>query len=674
MASEAENYINSLKQKQQQETLTALLNAQLEGENAANLSQETKNELKLQKEANEFGAHTQIELFKQRCNRMYTDYKEPVETVQEVTNAHQRQLKRLTDDMILAQSVKARSGQTDSESIDFIQTYHTLLSKREPTIQIGETWHKIDLETGEVCTQPLINPFKFDITDFERHIVYGKHSKAIHVLATLEKFIEYAQNIGLTRVMFAEILRQFITNFMPEYESVISFLKDADEVFKAIVNTVNYDKLKDQVKKAIKSIKREPGESIELPLGMYRALVMEASILENPTAKEKDIIKKADKACIKTSQHLVESNLAKEIESVKILFMVNMSDRKFEYSDLIAFILKQEQKEQFRLKSTKHLGDKTVSMTVFQMDVYQPMGDFIHQFEQNLQVDVNMQQHGNTPSYSGYRSQDQMRSRRDQWDNGNKPKYNFRKPNEVNSKYRQENYSRFGGGQPQVPPHKTSYIPGVRSAPSPTRDQASSARPDTQYASTNAPGSPRGPSPNGQAAGGNYYHPVHANERTSPGFNRPRSPSPVRRELSRSPSFFRSKSGTFRPIDPKKRYPPDMKVYKRTLSGVHYSRERRTSRGNLKRGSPRRQRSCRMCGSRGHSKPASLNRVSSIPKEKRCPYINIKEQRTSCPKCSAQGKALFHPAFACVNSGASPRMSSRVNSMTREGEFNPNLN
>ena len=682
--------MNHLRARQQQETTSTLLKAQLE--NSSKLSEETRDELRQQQEANEFGAHTQIELFKKQSLDWYVNYKEPLESVKDVSNDHQRELKILLDEMVAKQALNAREG-NDVESSDFLQTYHSLLSKREAYTVIGDSYFKVCLRTGEIGSSPLINPHKFDITDFEKYIVYGTHSKAIHLLATLQKFIRRAEDLGLTRESFTEILRELIVTYLPEHSSVISFLNTPHEVFKAIVNTVNYDTLKEQVHKAIKKIKREVGESIELPLGIYRSLIIEASMLENPKAKERDVVKKADKACTKTAMHLVEPNLAKEIEHVKTLFLVNLPDKKFEYSELIAFVNKAEQKEQYRLKSTKQLVDKTVSFTVFQMDHYAPMGDFIQNFNR-CTMDAHPQQHQENTGYRGYQTNSQMRSRRDQWNN-QKPSYDFRRANETNNPYRQSAHSKYAT-VPTVPPHKSPFVPGTRYAPTPTRDADTSAKPDTTYASTSAASSQRGgtPSPTrgyqspsyqngrntspGYSSGGRPYgHQVHANERaqTPPAGARPRSAtasvSPVRRSTSSSPVFYRTRSGRHFPRNPNKRYPYDTKWYIRTRSGNNFkSRERKNSKGRYERTSPRRRQSCRMCGSRDHSKPASLDRVSSIPKNKRCPYINMTQQKTPCNKCR---RGLLHPSYACVSAGR-PRMSSQVNNVSTEEGFNPDLN
>ena len=683
----AQNYINSLKQKQHHEILTTLLKAQLE--NNAGLSEETRTLLEKQKEDSDYGAYTQIELFKEKCYRLYTDYKEPVETIQEVTNAYQKALKRLTDNMATAQNVRIRAGSNqDVESVEMINTYHSLLNRREPTIQIGESFHKINMDTGEVDEKPLINPLNFNISDFERYVVYGYSSRAIHVLQTLEKFIEYAETIGLTRKKFADILREFVNAYLPEHEAVISFVKDPDEVFKAIVNTVNYDKLRDQIRKAIRAVKREPEDSIELPLGAYRALIMEASVLENPMADTKEITKKADRNCIRTAQLLVEPNLAKEIEGLKSLYLVNMKEQKFEYKILIDFILKHEQDPVFKLKSTKQLADKTVAMTVFQMDFFQNMTDFVQEFNDTLNVSVNAVEHSpqNKGSYGGYTSQDQMRSRKDQFSKVKAPGYQFRKAGSPDSKYRNPQYSAHSGVGPGAPPHQTPpsfpvhsrQYPHSKGLPSPTRDQGTNAQPDTKTASTYAPGASRNstpdPDPDQQDRSQRQQQAVHANERTRTSTNRPASTSVERRKPSNSPSFVRTRRGSFRWMDPNKNYPGNTKPFRRTPSGRFVSRSR--ERGNNQGQRSRRSRSCRLCGSTNHSRPASLNRVSSIPEDRRCPYVNIKEQTTACEDCKRTlGKNLYHPKYACVGTGKERKVAtSRANSLTRGNGFNKSLN
>ena len=691
MASEAENYLNHLRARQQQETTTTLLKAQLE--NSSKLSEETRDELLQQQEANEFGAHTQIELFKKQCMDWYVHYQEPMESVKDVTNEHQKQLRTMIDEMVTTQALNARGG-NEMESTDFLQAYHSLLSKREPYAVIGDSYFKVCMQTGEIDSTPLINPHRFDITDFEKFIVYGTHSKAIHLLETLKKFIKRAEDLGLTREAFTEILRELVTTYLPEHSSIISFLNTPAEVFKAIVNTVNYDTLKEQVHKAIKKIKREVNENIEIPLGIYRSLIIEASMLENPKAKEKDVVKKADKACTRTAKHLVEPNLATQIEHVKSLFLVNLPDKKFEYSELIAFINKAEQKEQFRLKSPKHLGDKTVSFTVFQMDHYAPMGDFIQKFS-DCTVEAHPQEHHGSQEFRGYNSNNQLpRSRKGQWDN-QRSSYDLRRSHETNNPYRQHPMSKYGSS-PAVPPSLpfTPTLPRPR-PPTPSRDFGATAQPETAYAATSAAGSQRGgtPSPtlghnpnyqfqgNGQSgyspSGRKYGHQVHANESaTTPrAATRPRSPaasaSPVRRAPSPSPVFYRTRSGRHVQRNANKRYPYNTKWYIRTRSGNNFkSRDRKNSKGRYERNSPRRRHACKMCGSREHSRPASLDRVSSIPKAKRCPYVNMTEQKTPCNRCR---RGLLHPSYACVSAGRA-RMSSQVNNVDTEEGFNPDLN
>ena len=686
MATDGERYLAHLQQKQQQETTATLIQAQLENKD---LSAKTRKELLKQQKANDYGAHTQIELFKQQTWEMMVNYQEPLTTVKEVVNQYNKDIVTMTAEMYGQQEAKANvTGQDVSGDFSNVSLYHhSVLNKKDPYVVIGNTYFKIDLCTGDIDDHPLVTPETYDLSDFEKHIVYGVHSKSIHVLATLKKFVTHAEELGMTRLMLADVLRELVRNYLPEHASIISFINTPQEVFKAILNTVNYDTMKEQIHNAIKRIKRDVGQSIEIPLGIYRALIMEASQLENPLCEENEIVRKADQACIRTAKYLVEPGLAWEIENFKNLWRINRPQtEKFTYYDLITYVNKLEQKEEHRLKSAKSLYDKTVSFTVFQIDHFAPMGDFVKSFEE-LTLDVHAQDHESapqrgavvpqptSPSFGGFNTKSQVhRSRKDQFLSQAQNRPNLRTATQAPSLYRQAPYSSYAAPPPPYNPSYQSNSP-ARGGNTPTGNNQV-AQQDGAY------GPVRSPDGGGQAYGRvNANQQVPSSRPPSPGAQQPkgRSPTPTPQRRTGSPSpYFRSESGSrYFKAERGKNYPHDTKWHLRTQSGNrYYSKERRDSKtGRMRRASgprkekPRKGRNCPACGSRSHSRPHTLDEVSRVPKEKRCPYTNTQIQRNPCTACN---KGLYHSKDACVSDGRRP--SSRVNSISADRGFNENLN
>lgn len=667
MADDADLYVAHYLEKKNRETDSVLLETVLK---LQQVSTEDKDRLEAQQKLQKYTNKDQGEILKEGCMTLWTEYPEPSRTVRDAIGVNERYknekletIKQEKDIQAVAASVsKQESFSKESTTVmpDFKDAYH----------QLGDTFYAVDPKTGFIDETPLVNPLTFTLEDFMDKVSISPHSKAVHTIETIKNFLTYGAELGLSRKALGDILKEFVRKFLPQHSAVVHFLHDSTEIFKAVLSTVNLNVLQEQITKAIQKITREPGQSIETCLGAYKALLVESATWENPTLTEEQVMRKTEKQCIAAARFLIEPNLAKQLENVKKKFSVQL-DRKITFHEVIEFIIKNERKPEYKLKSTKTLQNNPVTCSIFNSEIEFTNNQYHSNDHVEDTLEVNMQ---DSSTYKGFENTSQIQ-RRDKRLNKSGPAgiaNNFKRfyqdkiRNSVNYG-RQQNAASNTQNKEQA--HHSQR--GASNTNFEQRDNRNITQDKTQTQSN-----PSTPERRGSFS------------ETSNQFKPSAPPSPSSspdsmRGRSQSPWYFKDKRGRMRRRESlhskyeTKKHP----WYRRSNSGNYYQRSQSRPR-DLSRGRPRDRNSrtdrgnsrynqnrypCKACGSKTHSRPTSLARIPNTPADKLCPYANHPIQTQPCTKCN---KNLFHPEASCL----SARPSSRLNSRERTRGFNTNLN
>lgn len=682
MSNIAREYISHFLNDQGRETDSILIDAILE---TKTISDETRDKLEEQKKLQKYTAKNQEEALREECMSWWYNYREPTQSVvsaitsgEEIKNEKAEAFKLEKNAQIVA------SNSAKDANLSSLEPNTNLVDYRENFVQIGNVFYKVNAETGSCEEEPLINPLTFTIDDFTECVVISHHSGQVHTMETLRNLLEVAENIGLSRKSLAEIIKQMTLRYLPQYSSSMAFIKTPTQIYKNLVDTINFKVMQDNIKKAIQRIRRLPGENIEISLGAYEALLVESSKIENPNLTEKQALKKVEKSLIKAAGFLVEKPLQLEIENLQKLFSTKL-DKKLTLPVLKNFIITYEDKPEYHLKSEKTLADNPVTLSIFHSDIdyYPSVQDNFNHFS----FDVHPTD--TSSSYRGYETTNHINKNNHDKSHKNSSlpaqAYNGVKHYFQNRIRNSTNFSR----QPQQLKNNTNNY-GNRDSQSPHR-QNLNALPTPAQKPRNAVS----PTPSERSSSPSRWTPsapiTSQPQREStrfPSTSPSSSPESVK-STPKSPSFYKTKGGEFRRHDdlPDKYKNKKKNLYRRSQSGNSFSP--RSPSSQRERGRPRekqirqkfeksnskdrgkytynRPQSCKACGSRSHSRPTSLSRLANTPPSKICIYANHPVQTQPCRKC---GGKLFHAESACKNA----KPNSRLNSLERNNSFNPNLN
>lgn len=643
----AQQFLDEKEHLELYSAVNQLLDLQL---NSSSVDEPTRKLLKERFERLKVNHIKPIDELKARMTKRCADYKEPrldipacIENYNETVEQQNEDDKN--QDLFAAASALAHGFPSHARAPNqaFIQTSPAYC-------QLGDEFYAII--DGKVDREnPLKNPFTFSYESHMKHLVVKSPMNGhLHVLRSLENFIDFGESKGISKKDLSDLLKQFVQIELPHASGVFQYLRDADQVFKSLIDLISYTNLAKECTKQIGQISRvfnEKGvaQNISTPLTLYRSLMAERLFLECPHLDTDKQYQKIDKEAKKFIKHLVEDNLRIECNKFEQKFYGKHS-RKCTLADLVEFIDDRELLDTYSLKSNKYINGKDVSVSVYNVEYYHVPED-----EQPMNCDDVVEV--NLTRYGPYTQRNQVGSR-----------YDLRAPNQMRPPARYPNQENRGYVGPVYPTQVNS---GFSAAPPSPYLQSPHSVPDRSYGggsgnplstqsdnrspqvtssaqSQQSPGN-RPSTPSGVSTSSGY---TSSTSVRSPARYDPSAPSPTpsdahrlaSRKSSPSPTYYRTSSNNFRALSKDR-------VYTKSPGGTLRPKER---------GRNRNKERCNRCGSRTHSKPAPKGVVEKDASLV-CPYKLYPKTKDLCSFC----KSGFHPRAVCIKAFANENNSGQNN-------------
>ena len=572
-------------------------------------------------------SYNRVDLYKQKLQEQFDYYVEPTVDIPTLVSMYEStRLNALHEQATNENMTNAYNAMHPTQPKPLLNLQSKLITDMvNPFLKVGNTYYPISMQTGLVDkSSPLLNPEPNDFLTIEPEVLsVSQTSKQVHVLETTSSILTLCESRGYSKKDLAKVLEGFIRAHLPHLSGQLFLRSQPEQVFSTILGSVSYYSLVQNVKKAIKSLVRSPGQTLDEVVQSYISLLLENAYLDRPTIDYTVAHRKASKQAQKICHYLVEANLASKLDDLRIQKMSKL-DEFLEIEETLKFVAELEQRPEFQLKSTKSLQHQPVSLSIFHIEYNQDT--LVKDFE-NHAISPN-------PTYENTRNRPPS------------PIYYNRHPGspkgrdqqEPQNDHRQSNYYSKGGHNLRPHDKTTSQYREYRRPQQQESTSSNNRRPSSHEARRDPPrnsqnANPRTPSPASRGSpGGSRSASPHSGRNSY----RPRTPSNERK--SSSPVFYRSRSGNnYRRLSASR-------ISKRTPSGSFRPRNRsnpRTSEHSDSSKSASRGRSpqtCRLCGS-SHTTPSATN-------GKKCAiYGDVLPTRTPCPNC----KKYYHPRYLCLH-------------------------
>ena len=308
--------------------------------------------------------------FKETILNRVRNYKHPVKTVLQCISEFKKTRKEEADEEDNLESVVHVSYAQRREVAPGRYTQKlNLLDSNNCYAQVGNKFFQVPLDGTDIDeSSPLENPLTFCWDDLsEKCLVRTPCSDQIHVLRTLDSILTIGEEYGIRFTELGNLVKAFVDKHLQHFSGSFFNITDTARIFEIAIGLVTYQSLVSAPKKAISLIKREPSDSIEIPINQYKSLLTELNFLENPGSSNKSQASKIERECIKLLDHLVSDNLKNELEIYKKIYY-NKYDQSCSLTHLLEFIIDLELQPEFKLTTTKTLQNKKVAVSVYNME------------------------------------------------------------------------------------------------------------------------------------------------------------------------------------------------------------------------------------------------------------------------------------------------------------------
>ena len=149
--------------------------------------------------------------------------------------------------------------------------------------------------TGDQVKLPLKYPALITLEAFETKTERFSLTKTLHYKRTLESYLRFAQEIGMSRSQYCEGIKLLIKKEKASFAFTLENLKDDEEIFKQALCLINTEELKSVIKSEIKHFSRKPGSHLRETFSRYYTLMLEKIRGEQPYLQESKAKVKAER-------------------------------------------------------------------------------------------------------------------------------------------------------------------------------------------------------------------------------------------------------------------------------------------------------------------------------------------------------------------------------------------
>lgn len=236
-------------------------------------------------------------------------------------------------------------------------------------VQTGEIFYAVNPQTGKVEDEPLENPNKFHIRDLPEIVERTPYSNSIHTLRSIEQLLMFGEKHGLNRETLATLMVEFVDLYVPQYKGRFYYLSDPTAIFEALLGTVSFASLQNNIRKAIANLYRIKTDNVSIVLNSYKTLLFEMSSLDCPLTDEQVITEKVDEKVLEIASSFVVPSLAVEVEKFRTKVR-NRYQRNVTLDEVIEFIstMESELEAQYKPKHDVYHNKGPIPVSIYNCD------------------------------------------------------------------------------------------------------------------------------------------------------------------------------------------------------------------------------------------------------------------------------------------------------------------
>ena len=203
------------------------------------------------------------------------------------------------------------------------------------------------------------------ISDFATCVKKSHYTGQIKLYKSVDNIMTLAEYRGFTYDQLAELLTQFINEYLPQFAVVIDTIKGASERFTGIVNLMSHQTMRRTVIASLLRVTRSPDQDIGSVGLQIKGILTELVELDQIPVRDDDQEKTLDKEVSQLIKYLIAPNCMKElrkwIRERKLKFRIDSSlDEKYE-----AISNFEQTREDCKLTQTVGLNSADFSYSIF---------------------------------------------------------------------------------------------------------------------------------------------------------------------------------------------------------------------------------------------------------------------------------------------------------------------
>ena len=178
------------------------------------------------------------------------------------------------------------------------------------TVQMNKTLKGINPQTLQMFDRPIQYVFPVLLQDFQDLTTKFPLTTIIDIESTIKKYLGRAQDYGLNKFQFSELLRRFIDEHFKEFAFVIEHIPvdNYDAVFTNTVNLINTTDVVSNINSTLEALVRSPGQSIHGTFLSYKSLLQLRFKHTETHLTLQQIDQKADRVARAAIQNFVSDN------------------------------------------------------------------------------------------------------------------------------------------------------------------------------------------------------------------------------------------------------------------------------------------------------------------------------------------------------------------------------
>ena len=331
-----------------------------------NLTSAQKSKLETGGKNVSYGYRSQVDIWKQELNNLWSNYKVPTKTLEDCISEYNAKRMEVMQEHFKSESFNVSNARKNNTP--YIPTPKPYFPEYEkPYCRIGNRFKAISLATGNTVEECLLNPLDFQISDLQECIVINSHDGTLNILESTKLILQYGQDVGLGKDKIASLLKSMIRTYSPQHVGVFSFISSPSDVFQACINMTHYTSQVNSIKQAVARITRDVNEPLDIPIQKYTSLLLAASALEQPTMSNEQAVDRAQKQAIRAVSYLIEDSAKAQLERMKQEQYTRLN-KKANLDDVMKFVVNMEADTRYELKSIKTLGNKPVNFSLYHTD------------------------------------------------------------------------------------------------------------------------------------------------------------------------------------------------------------------------------------------------------------------------------------------------------------------